>query len=151
MTDFTIEQVPAVRVATLHRYVPVDGLEDFFGGAFARVAGAVAEAGGVVAAPPFAWYHEMPSSTVDVSAGFPVIGDFSPPDGEVVVHERPGGRAVVGIHVGPYEAIAGTYSALMDWLSAAGLTPRPDMWEEYLTEPEGDPATWRTRLVVPVA
>jgi hypothetical protein len=27
---------------------------------------------------------------------------------------------------------------------------RGDMWEEYLTPPEGDPSTWQTRIVVPV-
>jgi effector-binding domain-containing protein len=150
MTELGLEEITATTVATLRRRVPTADLTEFFGDAFDRVAGAVARAGGGVAAPPFAWYHGMPSDTVDVSAGFPVLGDVHTPEGGVALHERPGGRAVVAIHVGPYDTISETYSALMDWLTARDLTPRPEMWEEYLTEPDGDPATWRTRLVVPV-
>ncbi len=150
MTDFMLEEVPATTVATLRRTVPVAELKGFFDSAFTHVAGAVADADGYVAAPPFAWYHGMPAETVDVSAGFPLIGDVHTPTGGVVLHERPGGRAVVGVHVGSYETLERTYAGLLAWMSARRLTPRDEMWEEYLTEPEGDPATWRTRLVVPV-
>ena len=66
---------------------------------------AVPEAGGQVSGPPFGWYHGVPTDVVDVSAGFPVAGDVHPTDGGVVVEERPGGRAVVAVHVGSYDTI----------------------------------------------
>ena len=72
------------------------------------------------------------------------------PDGDVVVEERPGGRAVVAVHVGPYDTIEDTYAVVMSWMRQHSLEAREDMWEEYLTPPTGDPSTWRTRIVMPV-
>ena len=67
------------------------------------------------------------------------------------LEERPGGRAAVAVHVGPYEGLADTWGRLLGWLAEQGLQPGPEMWEEYLSPPEGDPATWRTRLVALLA
>ncbi|HMM95962.1 GyrI-like domain-containing protein [Phycicoccus sp.] len=147
MTDFDLETVPATTVATLRRTVPVGELPEFFGTALTLVAEAVADAGGRVTVPPFAWYHSMPTDTVDVSAGFAVVGDVHTLDGAAGLHERPGGRAVVGVHVGPYDTLSVSWQALTAWTAGRGLAPRGEFWEEYLTEPEGDPAGWRTRLV----
>lgn len=147
MTEFTLEEVPAATVATMRRTVPMADLTDFFGTAFHHVAGAVSEAGGRVAGAPFAWYHGMPTDTIDVSAGFEVVGDVHPTAAGVALLERPGGRAAIAMHVGPYDALAQTYGRLLGWLSDQGLEPGPEMWEEYLSPPEGDPATWRTRIV----
>lgn len=150
MSGFGFEDMPATTVATLRRRVPVGGLREFFAMAFERVAQAVAGAGGRVVGPPFAQYHGMPTDTVDVSAGFPVVGTGPVADDEVVVGERPGGRAAVALHVGPYEGLSGTWGALMGWMAEQGVHPGELMWEEYLTAPEGDPAGWRTRVVVPL-
>lgn len=147
MTEFKLEEVPAATVATMRRTVPMTDLTDFFGTAFAHVAGAVSEAGGQVARAPFAWYHGMPAETVDVSAGFEVDGDVHPTAGGVGLVDRPGGRAATALHVGPYDGLAETWGRLFGWLSDQGLEPGPVMWEEYVSPPEGDPATWRTRIV----
>ena len=77
------------------------------------------EAGGRVSGPPFGWYHGVPTDVVDVSAGFPVAGDVHTPEGDVVIEERPGGRAVVAVHVGPYDTIEDTYAVVMSWMQAA--------------------------------
>ena len=148
MSEFTLEAVPAATVATMRRSVPMDGLKDFFDIAFDHVARAVADAGGQVEGAPIAWYHGMPGETIDVSAGFTVAGDVHPTEGGVTLVERPGGQAGVALHVGPYEGLADTWGRLLGWLGEQGLTPGPDMWEEYLDPPAGDPATWRTRVIV---
>ena len=150
MVDVELVEVPSETVARVRRKVPVEGMSEFFGQAFAQVGREVPEAGGRVSGPPFGWYHGMPTDTVDVSAGFPVAGDVHVPDGGVVVEERPGGRAAVAVHVGDYESLPRTYAEVMAWVAEHGLAPRADMWEEYLSEPAGDPAAWRTRVVVPV-
>lgn len=147
MTEFTLQEVPTETVATIRRVVPMGELASFLPATFGQIAGAVGPAGGQVSGPPFAWYHSMPTDTVDVSAGFPVAGDVHTPDGGVLIHERPGGRAAVGIHVGPYDTMTETYDELRAWLSVEALVPTGDMWEEYLTPPEGDPSTWQTRIV----
>lgn len=150
MTDFSFEDVPTEMVASVRRAIPMAELKGFFATAFGQVAEAVTAAGGRVAGPPFGWYHGEPSDTVDVSAGFRVEGDVHTPDGGIIVHERRGGRAVVGIHVGSYEDLAKTYIDLETWMSLHSLESRGDMWEEYLSPPEGDPSTWQTRIVMPV-
>lgn len=151
MRDFALEDIPTETVAVLHRLVPVSDLPAFFQEAFGQVAGALPAAGGSISGPPFGWYHATPTDGVDVSAGFPVAGDVHTPDGGVVVVERPGGRAAVGTHVGPYDTLEETYGAMLAWLAAQSLAPRGDMWEEYLTPPEGDPTSWQTRIRIPVA
>lgn len=150
MVDIQLTEIPSETVALVRRVVPMEMLTTFFGEAFERVARAVPEAGGAIAGPPFGWYHGMPGDTVDVAAGFPVAGDVHVPDGGVVVTERPGGRALVGMHVGAYDGLGQMWEALQGRAEQDGLEGRDDAWEEYLTDPTGDPSTWLTRLVLPV-
>lgn len=150
MTAFEIVDVPTETVATVRRVVPVAEIKEFFDSAYGTVAEAVGAAGGRVSGPPFGWYHGMPTDTIDVAAGFPVSGDVHTPDGGIHLVERPGGRAVVGMHVGPYDTLGETYGELMRQVEAQSLTLRGDFWEEYLSPPQGDPATWQTRIVIPV-
>lgn len=151
MTEFALEDVPDERVATIRRVVAVSELPAFFKDTYAEVAEMVPRMGGRISGPPFALYHGMPSDTVDVTAGFPVVGDVRTPAGEVALEERRGGQAAVGIHVGPYETLGQTYEQMQQWIAAQSLRSRGDMWEEYLTPAVGDPATWQTRIVMRVA
>ncbi len=151
MSSFEIIEIPTTVVAVVRRKVPLADISDFFGSAFEQVARGVAAASGEIVGPPFGWYHGLASDPVDVSAGFPVAGGEDSPDPEVQVLERRGGRAAVGLHVGPYDRLETTYRALDDWLEAQGVRSAEEMWEEYLSPPEGDPATWQTRVVVPLA
>ena len=150
MVDVQLTTVPSETVAVVHRRVPVDRLPTFFAEAFHKVAEALVDSGGTIAGPPFGWYRTMPGKEVDVSAGFPVAGDVHTPDGGVVVTERPGGRAFVAVHVGPYDGLAKTWSEVEGYVDEYALSQREDCWEEYLSEPTGDPSTWRTRVVVPL-
>ena len=151
MVDVQLMEVPSETVAVVHRHVPADRLPQFFAEAFAKVAEVVVTAGGRVSGPPFGWYRAMPGPDgVDVTAGFPVAGDVHGTDGGVVLAERPGGRALVAVHAGPYDSLAGTWADVDRRAEQEKLTLRGDAWEEYLSEPEGDPGTWLTRVVRPV-
>jgi effector-binding domain-containing protein len=149
MDGFDVAEVSAQTVATVRRVVSTEELPSFFGSAFRTVAAAIEAGGGVLAGPPFGWYHGPPGETVDVAAGFPVEGWDGDGD-DVTVWRRAGGRAVVGVHVGPYETMAQTYARLSSWSVGQGITLADEMWEEYLTGPEADPSTWQTRIVWPV-
>lgn len=151
MLEQEIVELPSETVAVVRSVVPMDGLTTFFGEAYGRVAGAVPAAGGRTTGPPFAWYHAMPGETVDVSAGFAVAGDVHVPDGGVQVVERPGGQALTTVHAGSYETLGDTWAELASEAVTRGLRSREDFWEEYLTEPAGDPSALRTRLVMPLA
>jgi effector-binding domain-containing protein len=153
--DIAIVETETRPVAVVRKRVPMAELAGFFGEAFATVVTAVAGAGGTITGPPFGWYHGMPAADIDVTAGFPVAGLATGPlgDGAAAVEEQPGGRAVVCIHVGPYDTLADSYARMQEWMAARDLRGRHDMWEEYLSDPEThpDPATWQTRLVIPLA
>ena len=137
----TTEQPTAVLQAT----VAMDELPAFFARAFAAAAAAVAKQGRDLAGPPFGLYRSMPSTTVDVEAGFPVTAPLEP-DGEVVPGALPGGRAVEAVHVGPYDTMGETYGQVEQWMVGQRLVPGDLVWESYLSDPERepDPATWRT-------
>lgn len=150
MVDVELIEVPSEAVAMVRRLVPMEHLTTFFGEAFGRVAGAVTAGGSAISGPPFGWYHGMPGETVDVAAGFPVSGDVHAPDDGITVAERPGGRALVALHVGSYDGLAQTWAELERRAGTDGLARREDCWEEYLSDPTGDPSTWETRVVMPV-
>jgi len=152
MTTFSTETMEAQPAAAIRRTVPMAELKDAFDRGFSAVMQAIMEQGVAVAGPPFGYYHAMPGETVDVSVGFPVATPVEPA-GDVAPFELPGGRAVVGVHVGPYEELERSYGELMSWVQGQGLTLAVGMWEQYLSDPsaEPDPTTWQTRIVWPLA
>lgn len=142
------------KVAMIRKVIPMSEIRDFYDTAFGDVFESVSAAGGVADGPPFGWYRGMPSDTVDVAAGIPVIGlDEGSLAREVEVVERAGGRAVVAVHVGSYDRLPGAYAEIQAWMAERELEPRPEMWEEYLTEPtpDADPEAMETRIVWPLA
>lgn len=151
MVDVQLTKVPSETVAVVRRHVPMEQLPAFFAEAFTKVAEVLVDSGGSIAGPPFGWYRGMPGREVEVSAGFPVAGDVHTPDGGVVVTERPGGRAFVAMHAGSYDGLERTWAEVEGWVEEYGLAQRDDCWEEYLSEPTGDPTTWHTRVVLPLA
>ena len=135
----------------LHDVVPMTELTDFFGRAY-TVTGAEIEKQGVEqAGPPIAMYHGIPTDTIDITAGFPVNQPITPANGTVVA-TLSGGPAIETIHTGSYDSMTGTYNDLMTWLEEQHIAVPEDMWEEYLIGPdtEADPATWQTRIVIPL-
>lgn len=151
MTTFTVETIDPQPAAVVRAEVPMAELRSVFDRGFHAVMAAVQAQGLAIAGAPFGYYPRMPSDTVAVVVGFPVAGGFTA-DGAVEPFELPGGRAVTGTHVGPYEELESTYAELMAWTRAEGLTLAEGMWECYLSDPsaEPDPGTWRTLLVWPL-
>lgn len=150
MTEFRIDTIEAQQTAAIRRTVPMAELTTVFDAGFSSVMQAVTEEGATVTGPPFGYYHSMPGETVDVTIGFPVSTAVEA--GEVHPFELPGGRAVVGTHIGPYDQLEGTYGELMTWVTMKGLQLGEGMWEQYVSDPadEPDPATWQTLIVWPL-
>jgi effector-binding domain-containing protein len=101
--------------------------------------------------PPFALYFGKPDKTIEVEAGFPVpttIAELGP----VHAGKLPGGQCAHAEHVGPYESMTSTYDELTHWMASQHLTPRHQMWEVYLSDPQRDPnpQSWRTEIFWPV-
>jgi len=151
MTRFTVETVEAQQAAVVRGEVPMDELPAFFDRAYHEVARVVEAQGLQITGAPFGFYPRMPDGTVAVAAGFPVSGRVTP-DGPVTALELPGGRAIRGVHVGPYSTMAATYHELVGWAEAEGLELAGHMWESYLSDPstEPDQARWQTLLTWPI-
>ncbi len=133
--------------------VMIPEMPDFFGKAFTAVWAAAGQAGVEIIGPPFAFYPAMPTDTVIIEAGAPVASAPEDIPGEVHRLVLPGGRAVVAIHIGPYETMEKTYAALQAWMAQNGVVPAAGMWEIYLTDPETEPdsSKWQTKIVWPIA
>lgn len=138
--------------AALRESVAMDALTEFFSRAFAAVAAEAQKQNVQLAGPPFALYRGMPTQTVDVEAGFPIAGALSDTEA-VVTGTLPEAEAFEAMHIGSYDTLDKTYTALREGIAAAGRTPSDTMWEFYLNGPsnEPDPLKWQTRIVWPVA
>lgn len=138
--------------AALRESVAMDALAEFFSRAFATVASEAQEQNVQLTGPPFALYRGASTQTVDVEAGFPISGALSNTE-KVVTGTLPEADAFEAIHVGPYDTLDRTYTAVQESITAAGRTPSDTMWEFYLNGPsnEPDPSKWQTRIVWPVA
>jgi effector-binding domain-containing protein len=152
MTDITLKEYEPEAAAVIRERVPMDQLTRFFDRAFSSIMAAAQKQGRQLAGPPFAKYYGMPTETVDVEAGFPLTEPIDDGNG-VTSGTLPGGRVVEAVYVGPYEALSTTYQEIAQWMQEQGLVPAEFMWESYLSDPrtEPDPATWRTKIVWPVA
>lgn len=132
--------------------VDIGALPGFFERAFHEAAEAANASGVEIVGPPFGFYPEMPTETVAIEVGFPVSAPAKT-HGNAHPFVLPGGRVVQALHVGPYDTMEKTYRDLQSWMAEHGLHPAVGMWECYLSDPqlERDPATWRTRIVWPLA
>ncbi len=107
--------------------------------------------GGKPAGPPFARYHAVSATEIDIEAGLPVHAPIEP-KGRVANSELPAGRTVTGWHVGPYDQLAAAHAGLQAHLATRKLKPRGGCWEVYWTDPGmvEDQSKWRTQLFAPI-
>ena len=147
MTEFRTVTVSPQPTAAIHAEVPMAELPSLFDRGYRAIAEAVAAAGRTIVAPPFGFYPRMPGETVEVWLGFPIDAPIEAA-GEVEPFELPGGRAVSGEHVGPFDTLTETYEALARWADEQGLTLAGAVWETYVTDPsaEPDPNRWHTAI-----
>lgn len=105
--------------------------------------------------PAGAWYtyhRRLDPEVFDFEIGVPVKSAVTP-TGRVVPGQLPAARVAQTVYRGPYEGLPEAWGEFEAWIAAAGLAPRPDVWERYVAGPESspDPATWRTELNHPLA
>lgn len=151
MTKMRIVELGQQPVAVVADVVPMTGIAEFVGAAFSSVMAVAGRQGVAVTGPPFTRYRGAPTTSVEVEAGFPT-SSFVRSEDDVRPGELPACRAVEAMHVGPYDTLGRTYDEALRWAEDQGLSTGGDMWEEYLSDPttEPDPATWRTRVLIPV-
>jgi effector-binding domain-containing protein len=151
MSNYNIVEYASRPTAIVRGRVKKEDLQSFFEHNLPLVLGAIEAQGAIRGGEPFAYYHGVPDGSVDVEAGFPVVGVFAA-SGDIVPGRLPGGRVVTTLHLGTYDGIGRTYAGMAAWAMAHGLRPTEDRWEVYLTDPECEtsPEHWRTGLFLRV-
>ncbi|WP_164737157.1 GyrI-like domain-containing protein [Georgenia sp. SYP-B2076] len=151
MEEIRIIELEEQVTAGVRQIARMDDLTTLFDAKFAEVAQALQASGVTPAGAPYARYRGRPSETVDVEIGFPVAEAFAA-TGDLVVDALPAVRAVETFHVGSYDKLHETYERVDSWIAEHQLQTLEDMWEVYESGPESDPdpATWRTRILLPL-
>src|SRR5579871_2111548 len=100
MSEYSVVDYESRPTAVLRGHVKSSDLPTFFARSLPLVLEAIETQGAVPGGEPFAYYRGMPNGSVEVEAGFPVVGAFAPL-GAIVPGHLPGGRVVTGLHLGP--------------------------------------------------
>ena len=131
--------------ATMHK------IGEVMGPMFGEVYRHIQQSGQAPAGMPFAIYHSMDGNTVNFECGMPVVSPMAGTD-RIRAGELPAGTVATVTHMGPYEELAHTWSALTDWMGSQGLQPAGAPWEVYVTDPGkvADQSKWRTDIFFPV-
>jgi len=153
MPEFEIRSIPQQHIAAIRLSAAMDQIGEVMGQAFPRLYHAVTETGAVPVGPPLARYFSFGGPIIEFECAIPVEAPFAgASDGAVESGEIGGGEAAVGMHVGPYDTIGGTWEAMAAWAEEQGRVPADPGWESYLTDPgeEPDAAKWMTEVYMPV-
>ncbi len=138
-----IELTPTPAVV-LPRTVQQSLLGDNIGRALGRIQAAVTAARVPVAGAPFVRYLSF-GPEIEMEVGLPLAEPQSIPGLRAAI--LPGGPAASTWHTGPYEGLAGAFTAVRTWIEAnAASAGHP--WESYWTPADADPA--RTQIVWPI-
>jgi effector-binding domain-containing protein len=154
MTDHEVLEVDAAAqaAAAIRARLSVPEIGRWFGPTLGRLAGWLDRRQLPIVGPPYARYHRLDGEEerFEVEAGFPVGAPIDGDD-DVSASALPGGPHATTVHVGPYEELGAAYESLTTWVAAHGGEPAGDPWEIYESDPteQPDPATWRTRVIMP--
>lgn len=131
---FEIESRPAQPTVCLHTVAPVSELPRVLGEAFDLLMQHLSKHGELPAGPPFVGYCNMDMEALEIEAGFPV-NKALPAEGAIESCEIPAGEYACTIHVGPYQTIERSYTALSEFVASQGREATGTSYEFYLNDP----------------
>jgi effector-binding domain-containing protein len=116
-----------------------------------EVRAAMAAQGLAPAGPWFTHHLRMDPDIYDFEIGVPVTSPVTA-TGRVKAGQLPATLVARAVLHGDYEGLSDAWGELDAWIAAQGHTPRGDLWERYVVDPESnpDPAAWRTELNRPL-
>jgi effector-binding domain-containing protein len=148
-----LTRTAAQPTAVIHLQVPREpaAMQRVMGPAINEVMAAIAAQGLAPKGPLFSHHFRMAPDLFDFEVGFPVDAAIAP-TGRVQPSELPAVEVARTLYRGGYEGLAQAWGEFNEWITAAGLVPRENLWERYVTGPEADPdpSTWQTELNRPL-
>lgn len=133
---YEVEQVELIEqpAAVVSAQVAMSQIAEFLGGAFGEVIAVLSAQGIEPAGAPFALYSPPSEEGFAIRAGFPTSAPVTAA-GRVEPLTLPGGPGLRVMHVGSYDAVAGAYRAIEEYMDANSLGPADAPRESYLDEP----------------
>lgn len=145
-----IRETKEQKTMAIRTFTPMEKLSEVMGQSYGEIMAFMTSNGIATAGPPYAMYHNMDMSNLDVEMGFPVTAAKAG-NGRIKAAKLPGGKAAVTMHTGPYDAIGETYNNLAAFMKEKGLTPETSCYEFYLNDPrETPPAELKTEIYFPL-
>src|SRR6266567_9614743 len=146
-----ITQTAGLLTAFVHLTVPREDIRKVMGPGLGVVKAAVAAQGIAVTGPWFTHHLRIEPGIFDFEICVPVAAPIDPV-GRVESGQWPVTTVARTVFHGNYDGLGAAWGELNAWIAAKGYTPRPDLWECYLSGPEtgADPSGWRTELNRPL-
>lgn len=149
--NFATQEIQSQPIVGIRATTTMEEIKEVIGALFGEIMEHFTRNGLAPAGMPFTIYHEMDAERLEMECGMPVA---SPVEGTERVRpgELPAGKVATVTHMGPYEQLGQTWSALMKWIEDEGLQPAGAPWEVYVTDPgeEPDQSKWRTDIFFPI-
>lgn len=149
--EFAIKEVEAQAIIGIRMSVELEKIAEVMGQLFPEVYGYVLSQGQSPTGMPLTRYHCMDGDTVELECALPVASPIAGTD-RIRCSELPSGTMATVTHVGPYQKLSVTWSALMEWINSEGLEGAGIPWEVYVTDPRAEPdqSKWRTDIFFPI-
>ena len=138
------------KTAVIRTSTPVEKLSEVMGSCYGEIMQYLGPKGIQPVGPPFAVYHNMDMSNLDVEIGFPLAVEVEG-NGRVNPGRIAGGKAAVTVHTGPYDKIGETYERLTAYVKEQGMETAGCCYEFYLNDPtDTAPEELKTEIHFPV-
>jgi effector-binding domain-containing protein len=150
--EIDIREVPEEHVLLIREHVPLGEMSTVIPKNIEEVHGYLEELGLGFEGPPFCVCPAPDESgAVDAEIGWPVA-EATDGRGRIEAASFPATRALVLKHVGPYDALPGSYQLLSEVIDDSRLTPTGSPREVYLTSPAevADADDYETLIVWPI-
>ncbi len=143
--NISVQEMPSLQIYPLEKPVDLRGLED----AFQHLYECTREKALTTVGPPMAIYTDdrLDLEARNLEVALPVAGE---PEGASFLA---GGRAVVALHIGPYEEIPETCRQVEEILTQENLAPTGHHYNIYVEgyRKNPDASEWLTKVVYPIA
>lgn len=150
--QITRQQIEPRHFVGVRRTVKHNGIGPACGEIFPRLAQWLGERGIAPTHAPTTLYHSMSRETGElvIQPGF-FVGQALAGDGDIEAISVDGGEVLTATHVGPYDTLGGTWTAVFARAEELGREVNRASWEEYVDDPGCvDAAQLRTVIVVPI-
>ena len=146
-----ITQTTTQLTAVIHLTIPREEIQNVMGPGIGELMATIAAQGIKPTGPWFDHHLKMAEDTWDFEISVPVSAPVVAA-GRVKASQWPAMKVARTVYHGPYEGLGDAWGEFLDWITANGHTPTPDLYQCYVTGPESspDPANLRTELTKPL-